>query len=280
MPHEMPEEPPDEMPDDAPVLTSVDDGVMLATINRPEVMNALSAEATSMLLDAVAEAGERDDVHAFVLTGAGRGFCSGAEVGAAAGGIAGGDAGPSRYQRMDRKGLSARLAMAFSESEVPIIGAINGPAVGAGFGVALCCDVRLMADTARIGSIFIRRGLAADFAAAYWLPRLVGHARAHEIFYEGDLLPAERCLELGLANRVVPADELLDAALDYGRRIAAGPPMAYTSVRRMLQRATELPMSHFLEYEWTAQLALLASEDGAEGFRAFLEKRAPEFHGR
>ncbi len=264
---------------DAPLLTSVVDGVMLATINRPEVMNALSSEATTLLIDAVGEASRGDDVAAFVLTGAGRGFCSGAEVGAA-GGLADSDAGPSRHDRADRRGRSGRLALAFSESDVPIIGAINGPAVGAGFGVALCCDVRFLADTARIGPIFIRRGLAADFGAAYWLPRLVGIARAHEIFYDGDLLTAERCLELGLANRVVPAGELLDTALDYGKRIAAGPPLAYTGVRRMLQRATDLPLSHFLEYEWTTQLALLASDDGAEGFRAFLEKRDPKFEGR
>ena len=264
------------MSDEPHILTSVDDGVMLATINRPEVMNALSAEMIELLIEAVGEASARDDVHALVLTGKGRGFCAGAEIGGAAG-----DGGePPRHQRFDRRGGSTRLALAFSESDVPIIGAINGPAVGAGFGVALCCDVRFMADTARMGSIFIKRGLAADYGAAYWLPRLVGIAKAHELFYSGDLLSAEQCVEWGIANRVVPADSLVDEALAYGRMIADGPPLGYTGVRRMLQRSTDMSMTHFLEYEWTTQLTLLASEDGREGFRAFAERRAPRFEGR
>ena len=267
------------MPDEPHILTNVDEhGVMLVTINRPEVMNALSPQMTSLLVGAVAEASERDDVNALVLTGTGRGFCAGAEVGG--GGGDGDDAGPSRRQRVDRQGGSRQLAMAFSESDVPIIGAINGPAVGAGFGIALCCDVRLIADTARMGSIFIKRGLAADYGAAYWLPRLVGISKAHELFYSGDLFNAEQCVELGIANRVVPADQLVDEALAYGRMIASGPPMGYTGVRRMLQRSTDMSMSHFLEYEWTTQLPLLASEDGKEGFRAFAERCDPRFEGR
>ena len=183
------------MPDEPHILTNVDEhGVMLVTINRPEVMNALSVEMMALLGEAIGEASERDDVYAMVLTGAGRGFCAGAEIGGP-----GGDSGePSRHQRVDRRGGSRQLAMAFSESDVPIIGAINGPAVGAGFGIALCCDVRLMADSARMGSIFIKRGLAADYGAAYWLPRLVGISKAHELFYSGDLLNAEQCVEWGI----------------------------------------------------------------------------------
>ena len=123
-------------------------------------------------------------------------------------------------------------------------------------------------------------GLAADYGAAWWLPRIVGHARAIELLYSGDLLDAERCLELGLASEVVPDGELLPRALEYAHAIAAGPPLAYTGVRRMLMRATELPMSHFLEYEWTTQLSLLGSEDASEGFRSFLERRDPNFEGR
>ncbi|MYD64889.1 MAG: hypothetical protein F4X26_02665 [Chloroflexi bacterium] len=265
------------MSDERPILTNVDEhGVMLVTINRPEVMNALSTEMMTLLEEAISEASVRDDVYAMVLTGAGRGFCAGAEIGGG-----GGDGGePPRRQRVDRRGNSTRMALAFSECDVPIIGAINGPAVGAGFGVALCCDVRLIADTARMGSIFIKRGLAADYGAAYWLPRLVGIAKAHELFYSGDLLNAEECVEWGIANRVVPADQLVDEALAYGRMIANGPPMGYTGVRRMLQRSTDMSMTHFLEYEWSTQVALLASEDGKEGFRAFAERRDPQFQGR
>ena len=265
------------MSDEPHILTEVDEhGVMLVTINRPEVMNALSLQMNTLIIDALAEATERDDVYCVVLTGAGRGFCAGAEIGGG-----GGDGGePPRRQRVDRRGYSTRIALAFSECDVPIIGAINGPAVGAGFGLALCTDVRLIADTARMGSIFIKRGLAADYGASYWLPRIVGYARAVELFYSGDLLDAERCLELGLASEVVPDDQLLERALEYARGIAAGPPLGYTGVRRMLMRGTELPLSHYIEYEWTTQLGLLGSEDAREGFRAFLERRDPHFEGR
>ena len=265
------------MSDESHILTEVDEhGVMLVTINRPEVMNALSLQMNTLIIDAIAEATERDDVYCVVLTGAGRGFCAGAEIGGG-----GGDGGePPRRQRVDRRGYSTRIALAFSECDVPIIGAINGPAVGAGFGLALCTDVRLIADTARMGSIFIKRGLAADYGASYWLPRLVGIAKAHELFYSGDLLSAEECVEWGIANRVVLADQLLDEALAYGRMVANGPPMGYTGVRRMLQRATDMSMTHFLEYEWSTQAPLLASEDGREGFLAFSERRDPQFRGR
>ncbi|MCY3656854.1 MAG: enoyl-CoA hydratase-related protein [Chloroflexi bacterium] len=169
--------------------------------------------------------------------------------------------------------------MAFSESDVPVIGAINGVAAGGGFSLALCCDVRFLADRASMGSIFIKRGVASDFGAAYLLPKIVGLGRAHELLYDGDPVSAERCLELGLANRVVPGDELLDEALAYARKIASGPPLAYTAMRRQLQRSTELSMLHYLEYEWTAQLSLFASRDTREGFRAFAERRDPRFQG-
>lgn len=269
-------EPPDDT-GEPPLLTSLEDGVLLVRLNRPEAMNALNAHIITLLLDAVDEANESDEVRALLVTGEGRGFCAGADVGD----ISSRDRGAgSRRQRMDRRGLSGDAVEAFARCEVPIIAAVNGPAVGAGFGLALCCDVRFLAASARMGTIFIKRGLAADYGASYWLPRIVGYARAVELFYSGDLLDAERCLELGLASEVVPDDQLLDRALEYARGIAAGPPLGYTGVRRMLMRGTELPLSHYIEYEWTTQLGLLGSEDAREGFRAFLERRDPHFEGR
>ena len=168
---------------------------------------------------------------------------------------------------------------AFAACEVPIIAAINGPAAGAGFGIATCCDIRFMAESARIGSIFIKRGLASDYGAAYWLPRIVGMARAYEIMYDGNLLTAERCLEFGLANRVVPDDELLSETQAYARTIAQGPPLAYTTLRRMLMRATDMELPEFSEYEWTNQAMLLSTKDNREGFQAFVEKRDAKFTG-
>lgn len=263
---------------DPHVLTSVEDGVMLVTLNRPDRMNTIDTEMFELLVDALSEANAREDVNALVLTGAGDVFCAGGEI-TESGRLSVANLLPSRQERLDRRGWSTRVAMAFAESDVPVVGAINGVAAGGGFGLALCCDVRFLAEGASLGSIVIKRGVATEFGAAFLLPRIVGLGRAYELLYDGDPISAERCLELGIANRVVPDDQLLDEALAYGRKIASGPPLAYTATRRLLQRSAELPLLHFLEYEWTAQLGLFGSRDSREGFRAFVEHREPRFQG-
>ena len=263
---------------DPHVRTSVEGGVMVVTLNRPEVMNVMGMDMLTSLVDAITDANSREDVSALLLTGAGDAFSAGGEI-AESGRLSIINLVPSRQERLDRRGLSTRIAMAFSESDVPVIGAINGVAAGAGFSLALCCDVRFIADTATMGPIFIKRGLATDIGAAYWLPRIVGLGRAYELLYDGDTVGAERCLELGLANRVLPLDELLPEAMAYARKIASGPPLAYTATRRLLQRSAELPFLHYLEYEWTSQLNLFASRDAKEAFRAFTDGRDPRFQG-
>jgi 2-(1,2-epoxy-1,2-dihydrophenyl)acetyl-CoA isomerase len=167
----------------------------------------------------------------------------------------------------------------FAACDVPIIAAINGPAVGAGFGLAMCCDVRFLGESARIGPIFIKRGLAADYGASYWLPRVVGPARAYEIFYDGDPLPAQRALEVGIAQRVYPDDRLLEETLAYARKIAAGPPLATTYIRRLVARSLDTPLHEFVETEWSWQSNLLRTRDAVEGFRAFVERREPTWVG-
>ncbi|MCA9826131.1 MAG: enoyl-CoA hydratase/isomerase family protein [Dehalococcoidia bacterium] len=261
------------------LLTEVrEDGVMVATLNRPETLNSLSGEMGTALIEAVKFASESDEVRAFVLTGAGRGFCSGADTRAMIS-RGSGEGGPTRHQRMDRRGGSFYLAEAMAECDVPIIGAINGAAAGGGFGIALCCDVRFVAESARMGTIFIQRGVAADYGMSYWLPRLLGPAKAFEVAYEGNMMQPDRLLELGLANRVYADEELMEATLAYAAKIAAGPPLAYTGLRRLLMRSDNMPMHDFLEYEWTVQQDILRTEDCAEGFRAFAERRTPNFTG-
>jgi 2-(1,2-epoxy-1,2-dihydrophenyl)acetyl-CoA isomerase len=257
----------------------IQDGVMLVTIDRPEAMNALSDAVSSGLLDAVDRANREDDVRAVVLTGVGRAFCAGAEISADRDPARRQGDTPPRAQRMDWMSRSGRTVEAFRHCDVPIIAAVNGAAAGAGFGIALCCDVRFAAESARLGPIFIKRGLSTDFGVAYWLPRIVGQARAFEIIYEGDLLDSARALEAGLVNRVYPDDRLLDETLAFAGRIAQGPPLAYTAVRRLLHHSVDTGMRAFLEQEWTAQATLLRTADAAEGFAAFREKRKPEFHG-
>lgn len=261
------------------VVVEVDGhGVMLVTLNRPERMNTLNAGLNEGLAEALDRASRDDDVHAIVLTGAGRAFSAGAEISREAPGQRG--APRSRHELQDHFGASGRMVEAFSACDVPVIGAINGPAAGAGFGLALNCDMRFMAESARIGPIFIKRGLSTDYGVAYWLPRIVGAARAYELLYDGGLVDAKRALEVGLANRVVPDDRLLDEATAFARQIASGPPLAYTYVRRLVQRSLDVPQRSLLETEWTYQSSLLRTEDAREGFTSFVEQRAPEFHGR
>jgi 2-(1,2-epoxy-1,2-dihydrophenyl)acetyl-CoA isomerase len=258
------------------VIIDVSDGVLTATLNEPETMNALSPGVSQGIFDALARASEDEEVRVMVLTGSGRGFCAGAAVGSA-GGAGGGSS--SRRARLDQRGGSARMVEAFSACEVPVIAGVNGVAVGAGFGIATCCDVRILSESARMGSIFIKRGLASDYGAAYWLPRIVGAGRAMDIFYSGEILDAAACLDIGLANRVVSEDTFASEVQGYARMIADGPPLAYTLVRRMLQRSQDMSVDDFAEYEWTNQRLLLQTKDVAEGFRSFVEKRPPRFTG-
>ena len=261
------------------LLTEVDEhGVMLVTFNRPDQMNALGGTIIADLREALDRASVDDAVKALVITGSGRAWCAGAEVSADRS-PTGQASGGSRHQRLNHRGESGRVVETFVACDVPVIAAINGPAVGAGFGLACCCDIRFMAESARIGSIFISRGLAADYGASYWLPRIVGTARAYELFYDGSLMPAERALEIGLVHRVVNDEALLDETLAYARQIAAGPPLAYTYIRRLIQQSTEMPIHDFVELEWHYQTNLLRTTDAAEGFRSFVERRAPIFTG-
>lgn len=257
------------------VLRDLDGGVLTVTLNEPDTMNALSSGISGGILAALEQASEDDAVRVMVLTGAGRGFCAGATVGS----LGGDQRDAPRRARADRRGGSARMVEAFAACDVPVIAAINGPAVGAGFGIATCCDIRIMAASARMASIFIKRGLASDYGAAYWLPRIVGLANAYEVMYDGGLINADRARELGLANRVVADEELLAEAQTYARKIAAGPPLAYTSLRRMLHKSADMELSEFAEYEWTNQALLLSTDDLKEGFKAFVEKRDPKFTG-
>ena len=171
------------------------------------------------------------------------------------------------------------MIVALAEADVPVIGAINGAAAGAGFGLALSCDVRIASDQARLGPVFIKRGVGPDYGTSFWLPRLVGLSRAMDIMYSGDLMDAQAALALGLVNRVVPHDQLMEETMAYARMIAAGPPIAYTYTRRALMRSLDNDLHRHLEYEWENQSELLATHDAREGFAAFLEGRAPEFTG-
>jgi enoyl-CoA hydratase/carnithine racemase len=257
------------------VLTEIKDGVLVTTFNRPERMNTLSPELLGGLTEALDFASKSNDVRAILITGKGRAWCAGAEIGAARDGAE----PPTVHEQMAKSG-SAAMVEAFAQCDVPVIAAINGPAVGGGFGLAMCCDVRIASESARIGTIFIKRGLATDYGTSYWLPRIVGVAKSFELLYSGELLSGQAAVEAGLAIKCVPHESLMDEAFEYAATIARGAPLAYTATRRLVIGSLDSTINEFPEVEWAAQTKILASHDGKEGFKAFLEKREPEFLGR
>ncbi len=255
-----------------------DHGVMTITIDRPERMNALTPTITGGLLGALDTANSSDEVRAVILTGTGRAFCAGADA------VSHNDdrdkpAERSRHARMDALSIAGRIPMAMRECDVPLIAAVNGAAAGAGLGLALACDVRFASESARLGTVFVKRGLSTDYGVSYWLPRIVGPAQAFELAYLGDVVDSKRALEIGLVNRVYADDLLMEEATAFARRIAAGPPLAYTSVRRLLIQATDTGMRDFLEQEWAYQSRMRVTADATEGFASFVEKRDPVFRG-
>jgi 2-(1,2-epoxy-1,2-dihydrophenyl)acetyl-CoA isomerase len=253
------------------------EGVLTLTLNRPQTLNSLGGTMVPDLIAALTKANDDRSVRAILITGAGRGFCSGADMSTGGPNRVRADGQIAGESLEDRIGTTGRLVMAMAESRAPIVGAINGPAVGAGLGIALCCDVRIASEQARMGTIFIKRGLATDYGVGYWLPRLVGPAKAFELLYSGDILSAPELLELGLVNKVVPHEALMEEAMAYARTIADGPLKAYGYTRRVVIESLRGELERFLEQEWNFQSELLASEDAREGFRAFAEKRAPRF---
>jgi 2-(1,2-epoxy-1,2-dihydrophenyl)acetyl-CoA isomerase len=253
-----------------------DEGILTLTLNRPATLNSLGGTMVPDLIDALHAAVDDRRVRVIVITGSGRGFCSGADVQYGGPNSAPRER-PVRSELEARVGQAGALVLAIVESRVPVIAAVNGAAVGAGLGLALSCDIRIASDQARMGTIFIKRGLATDYGVAFWLPRLVGPAKAFELLYSGEVLAAPQLLELGLVNRVVAHEELLPETLSYARMIAEGPAAAYTYTRQNALRAVTEGLVPFLEQEWRHQAELLVSDDAREGFAAFREKRAPRF---
>jgi 2-(1,2-epoxy-1,2-dihydrophenyl)acetyl-CoA isomerase len=253
------------------------DGIATLTLNRPERLNALGDTLRDDLHDALRRSSEDPDVRAIVITGAGRGFCSGGDVKAMH------EAREARRERalLDRIAPSRDLTLQLMrDAPQPIIAAVNGPAAGAGMNLALGCDIRIASTAAKFGQSFVRRGLHPDWGGTYFLPRLVGSAKACELIFTGDLLDAEEAYRLGIVNRVVSPEELMPTTYALAQRIAAGPPIAIRLAKRAVYRNMEADLRTSLEFETFAQNICSETEDAREGARAFVEKRPPKFQGR
>ena len=256
---------------------AVADGIATVTLSRPEKLNALTFEIYADLRDLLGELPHRGDARVLVLTGQGRGFCSGGDV----------DSIIGELQRMPVADLLAFTRMsggvvrAMRDCPLPIVAAVNGVAAGAGSVLALASDFRLLARSASFAFLFTRVGLAgADMGSAYLLPRLVGFGRAMELLALGDDVSAERAVEIGLATQVVEDGELPAAAEALSRRLADGPAFAYSTTKVLLTRELDLDLAGAIELEALGQALMMRSEDHREFYAAWSDGRSPAWTGR
>ncbi len=255
--------------------------VAILTLNRPDRLNAINRDVMAEVPAAVAVLQADDEVRALVVTGAGRGFCAGADLMGAGQAISGTAPEPkSQFERLDEMGWVGRWAMMWANFDKPVIGAINGVAAGAGMSTALACDVRIGSEHARFKTVFIERSLSPDSGMSFFLPRIVGYAAAADLIFTSRAVGAEEAKTLGLLNRIVPAAELIDAAVAYANEMTRWPPIAMRSAKRVLQHNTEAELEAALRYE-TAGLAYArkAPNDVAESRASFMEKRDGVYTG-
>jgi 2-(1,2-epoxy-1,2-dihydrophenyl)acetyl-CoA isomerase len=263
------------MPSYSQILVRVEGSIATITLNRPDKLNAFTVEMVQELADALRMLGALEAVRVIVLTGAGKAFCAGADVNLLRELIERKDEATGR-RLVDGMRL---VAHELRQAPQPVLGCLNGVAAGGGANLALACDLRIAADTAQIGQVFTRIGLHPDWGGTYFLPRLVGPARALELMIGAELVGAQEAERLGLVNRVVPAGELAGATAAWAQAIAAAPPLAVRRLKRAIYLTERATLDEMLDYELEAQLACFASADGKEGIAAFFEKRPPHFTG-
>jgi 2-(1,2-epoxy-1,2-dihydrophenyl)acetyl-CoA isomerase len=251
--------------------------VAVATLDRPEKLNALNAGLRDDLIRLAADVRADDEVRALVITGAGRGFCSGVDLS----GPRPADTARSQSDRLDEWGWVGRQAMAIYEIDKPVIAAVNGVAAGAGMSLALGCDLRVGGPASRFRTVFAERSLSPDSGMSYFLTRIVGYARAADLVFTSRDVDAAEAYRLGLLDRMVQDGDVVTAAVDLAAQIAGLPPLAIRSAKRVLQHNTDAVLAEALRYE-TAGLgfARRAPEDVREAGASFRERRPPNFTGR
>jgi enoyl-CoA hydratase/carnithine racemase len=255
----------------------VANGVATVTFDRPDRLNALTFEVYADLRDLLGELEQGDDVRALVITGTGRGFCSGGDVEEIIGALQ--EVGTSEL--LDFTRMTGAVVERIRRLPMPVIAAVNGVAAGAGAVIALASDIRILSESATFHFLFTKVGLSGgDMGAAYLLPRVVGLGRASELLLLGEKVEADRAVAIGLATRVVPDTDLSAEARDLAIDLASGPAFAYAATKVMIDREQDMDLGAAIEFEAFAQALLMTSEDHAEFYRAFTGKRPPEWKGR
>ena len=249
------------------------DGVATLTLNRPEKLNALNRKMAEELESAMAEIIKDRDVRALVITGAGRGFCSGADLGDMAQAAA-----PIEFRYATQR--AHRLILSLTNLEKPVIAKVNGVAVGIGCSLALSADLIIASEKAQFSLIFSRIGLIPDGGSLFHLPRLVGPAKAKELVFTAKMVDAKEAERIGLINKAVPADELDNEVNTLAKQLAEGPTIAFGMAKKIINKGLNMDLSSELELEAFGQTIASTTEDAREGVTAFLEKRKAEFKGK
>jgi 2-(1,2-epoxy-1,2-dihydrophenyl)acetyl-CoA isomerase len=268
------------------LIEKIENGIAVLTMNRPESLNAMSGEMMGSLMEAIPRLYHDPDVGVIVLTGAGRGFCAGGDVKGMANTNqqASAPKGDNRPPSLEERANSLRHSMEISrflhQGPKPTIAMMRGPAAGAGLSMALACDIRMAAENIKLTTAFANVGFSGDFGGSYFLPRIVGTAKARELYFTADVIDAEEALRLGIVNHIVPDDELETRTMELATRIANGPRVAFEYMKKTLNASETGSLETVFDMEAWNMTRTAFTEDHREAAMAFVEKRKPVFKGR